>query len=95
MVTGPTRSAGPAPADHNRASSSRDTASSWRTLDHLWARSYDQGGEPPPLARQRLRTWTTSTRHNHTPHLAQVVRRSLGFTLPNPTCHLSRSDRGR
>lgn len=32
MVNGPATSFGPPPAAHNRASSSRDTASSWRML---------------------------------------------------------------
>jgi hypothetical protein len=40
-VNGPPRSTGPAPAAHSRASSSLETASSSRTLDHLWARSHD------------------------------------------------------
>ena len=40
MVSGAPRSAGPAPAAHNRASSPRLTASSCRTLDHLCARSH-------------------------------------------------------
>ncbi len=40
IVSGPLRSLGPAPAAHNRASSSRETASSWRTLDHLKQRSH-------------------------------------------------------
>lgn len=41
MVSGALRSSGPAPAAHNRANSSRLTASSCRTLDHLCARSHD------------------------------------------------------
>jgi hypothetical protein len=41
IVSGALRSAGPAPAAHSRASSSRLTASSCRTLDHLCARSHD------------------------------------------------------
>jgi hypothetical protein len=40
MVSGAARSAGPAPAAHSRASSSRLTASNCRTLDHLCARSH-------------------------------------------------------
>jgi hypothetical protein len=39
IVSAPARSAGPAPAAHNPASSSRETASSWRTLCHAKARS--------------------------------------------------------
>lgn len=39
IVSGALRSSGPAPAAHNRDSSSRLTASSCRTLDHLCARS--------------------------------------------------------
>lgn len=41
IVSGAARSAGPAPAAHNRASSSRLIASSCRTLDHVCARSHD------------------------------------------------------
>ena len=41
IVSGATRSSGPAPAAHSRARSSRQIASSCRTLDHLCARSHD------------------------------------------------------
>ncbi len=41
IVNGANRSTGPAPAAQSRASSSRETASSWRTSDHLCARSLD------------------------------------------------------
>ena len=41
IVSGAAKLAGPAPAAHSRASSSRLIASSCRTLDHLCARSHD------------------------------------------------------
>ena len=53
-VNGPAGSTGPAPAAHNRASSSRVTASSSRTLDHLNARSHD------PIV-DGARSWSNSS----------------------------------
>ncbi|GEL18460.1 hypothetical protein PA7_22970 [Pseudonocardia asaccharolytica DSM 44247 = NBRC 16224] len=52
-VSGPVGSAGPAPAAPSRARSSRETASSSRTFDHLNARSQH------PIV-EDARTWSNS-----------------------------------
>src|SRR5680860_1302857 len=92
-VNGAARSAGPRPAAQPRTSVSRATASSWRTLDHLNARSHvpivdgarvssNNSGAAPELfddtrAPSTIGTWLRAFKWSNVRQLDAVARETL------------------